>query len=513
MEILSVENLNFKYAGDKSETLTLKHINFRVNRGEFILFCGSCGCGKTTLLKLLKEEIAPAGEKSGSINIFDKTEKIGYLFQNPDSQIVCQTVEEELVFGAENLGMDRFEMARAVAELTAYLGIEKILHAKTEELSGGQKQMLNLASLLMMRPKILILDEPVSQLDPVCTWEFMNLLKKVREDFGLTILVAEHNLDVFLQEVDRVIYMEKGEIKLQCEKEEFIKNILAEGNSYYESLPETVKLYHTLGGGEDYVFTPARLMHKLNKQQLLAICESEKKENTTEKKEEILNIKGGYFRYEKNGRDVLCNLSLSLEKNKIYGMIGGNGGGKSTLFSVLSGYRKLYRGKIKVKGTVGILPQNPVYAFFMDTLKEDYQMIADEKEIETLLNKYTFFSEVSQWLSKNPLDLSGGQMQKAAIFKMLLKNPDILLLDEPVKAMDGYEKHLFAKMLEELKTSGKTILFISHDLEFVQRCAEETLFLFDGKISSKEQGEDMFVNNRFYTTVKGKIRGMLKEDE
>lgn len=513
MEVLSVKDLKFSYYLNETDTFhALQNITFSVEQGEIVLFCGLCGCGKTTLLKLLKEEIRPDGKMEGEIENRYGSMQTGYLFQNPEQQIVCRTVEEELVFGAENMDMPRDEMARSAAELAAYLGIEKMLHESTQSLSGGQKQILNLASLLIMKPRILLLDEPVSQLDPVCTWEFMNLLKKVREDFGLTILVAEHNLDLFLPEADKVIYMENGRINYQGKKDLFIRKMFQEEKKFVESLPETVKLYHEAGGTEEWPFTAATLIKALNQEQRKVLFPEDLELEDSRGGQEVILIRGGYFRYEKNSRDILRDLDLSLYSGRIYGLIGGNGAGKSTLLSVLLGYRRFYRGKYQANPGMALLPQNPAYAFLKDTLMDDCRMIASVERIEELLNEDAFFSDVRQWLSKNPLDLSGGQMQKAAVFKILLKDPDILLLDEPVKALDGYEKEVFLQLLKRMKEKGKMILVVSHDLEFLQRVADECLFLYDGKISAQEACGRMFVNNRFYTTVKGKIKGMLQDE-
>lgn len=513
MEVLSVKDLNFKYSSTEEagkEGFKLKNVSFTAERGEMILVCGPSGCGKTTLFRLLKEEIKPAGIMTGTIKNIYGSDRTGYLFQSPDSQIVCQTVEEELAFGAENLGMKREEIGRSVAEISAYLGIEKILHARTAELSGGQKQILNLASILMMKPKILLLDEPTSQLDPVCTCDFISLLEKIREELNITIVLTEHNLDAFLSKADKVIYMEDGAIHYFGNADGFISKMLEENKNFRYSLPETVKIYVKNRKEKNpcgYPLTVRELLGKVNPDEIAFA------ENPNEsKRQEIMRIQSGYYRYEKNSQDILKSLDLSLEREKIYALIGGNGAGKTTLFSILSGYRKLYRGKCIIHGTVGVLPQNPAYAFFKDVLSEDYKMIADEERIDALFGQYEFCRGIKTFLDKNPLDLSGGQMQKAAIFKMLLRQADILLMDEPVKAMDGYEKKLFHDMLLELKKSGKTILFISHDLEFVQSAADHCLMMFDGKIIAEETPEDMFRDNRFYTTVKGRIRG-ISEDE
>lgn len=512
MEVLSVKNLDFQYEAEEKKVL--QNINIHIKKGETVLFCGPCGCGKTTLFRMLKEELRPSGNMQGEIKNLYKTEEIGYLFQNPDSQIVCQTVEEELVFGAENIGLSREEMVRDVAELTAYLGIEDLLWEKCTELSGGQKQMVNLASVLLMKPQILLLDEPVSQLDPVSTYEFIQLIRKLREDLNLTILIIEHNLDAFLNVVDRVVYMEEGCIDYQGNADGFVTHLLCNKKSFCHSLPETIKVsVEAQGEKQDaYPYTVKELLEQKGMQKKLQGKECNKKEKSKEKSDELLSVKAGYFRYEKQLPDVLRGIDFSMNKGEIYGLIGGNGSGKSTLFSVLSGYRKLYRGKYHQKERVGVLPQNPVYAFFKDVLKDDFKMIASEEKIEEILGKYEFCQGVREYLHKNPLDLSGGQMQKAAIVKMLLNDAKLLLMDEPVKAMDGYEKYLFSNMLKELKEDGKTICFISHDLEFVEKNADQCFMMFKGKIIAKEKPEKMFYNNRFYTTVRGKIKGMMKNE-
>ncbi len=528
MEVLSVKNLNFQYESD--ETFSLQNINIEVQRGEMVLFCGPCGCGKTTLFRLLKEELKPVGTCSGTIDNYYGNAFTGYLFQDPDSQIVCQTVEEELVFGAENLGMPPEEMARAVAEISAYLGIEDILHSKTTQLSGGQKQMVNLASILLMKPKLLLLDEPISQLDPVSTYEFIQLVRKLKDELDMTILIIEHNLEAFLKEADRVVYMEEGAVAYDGDADGFLNVLYGTNSSFRYSMPETVKVYVAQQSNRilqqnnytsqqnsqilqqnNYPLTIKELLRSMEIANMKEFAQV-KASAATINPNMAIRIKSGYFRYEKHAPDILKNLNLTLEAGRIYALIGGNGTGKSTLFSILSGYRKLYRGQCTISGRIGILPQNPVYAFFKDILEEDLQMVADSDRIQAILEEYEFCSGIRLLLHKNPLDLSGGQMQKAAIVKMLLNDAHILLMDEPVKAMDGHEKHLFGLLLQELKQAGKTILFISHDLEFVEANADEVMMLFDGQIIAKDTPQAMFRDNRFYTTVRGRIRGMIEDE-
>lgn len=268
MEVLSVENLEFQYKTE--ERKVLNSITLQIEKGEMVLFCGPCGCGKTTLFRLLKEELRPAGEIRGNIRNQYKTEAIGYLFQNPDSQIVCQTVEEELVFGAEHAGLSRQEMVRDVAELTAYLGIEDLLHKRTNELSGGQKQMVNLASILLMRPQMLLLDEPVSQLDPVSTYEFIRLIEKLRQDFQLTILVIEHNLDAFLKEADRVVYMDGGCVEFEGSADGLIDYLYSCNKPFFQSVPQTVKVYlEQKKKGDIYPYTVKSLLEQTDAKKII----------------------------------------------------------------------------------------------------------------------------------------------------------------------------------------------------------------------------------------------------
>lgn len=513
MEVLSVKDVTFRYEGDTE--FQLKKISFDVKQGEMVLLCGPSGCGKTTLLRLLKKELMPVGERKGEIWRRYESGRIGYLFQNPDSQLVCRTVEEELVFGAENIGMPFSQMGRAVAEITAYLGIEGMLQKNTAELSGGQKQMVNLASVMMMKPKVLLLDEPTSQLDPVSTYGFWQLIRKLQEELNLTIVMVEHNLDVFLKEADRVLYMENGTLHYDGSRDGFVSRMLREKRSFCASLPKTIRLLEQSRQllheePKQYPYTVQELLSCMDGR---VFMEAEGGQSQAAlKKKELVRIQGGYFRYEKNAEDVLKDLDLTLQPGSIYALIGGNGVGKSTLFSVLSGYRKLYRGSCSIKGRTGVLPQNPMYAFFKDVLYEDYKMLADEERIEQCLEQYEFCRGLRPYLKANPLDLSGGQMQKAAICKMLLLDAELLLMDEPVKALDGYEKALFRDLLEELLQAGKTILFTSHDLEFVEETAKECLMMFDGRIIARGSVDDMFLDNRFYTTVKGRIRGWIEDE-
>lgn len=532
MEVLSVKNLGFTY---KNSKFTLDDISFTLKKGELKLICGPCGCGKSTLLRLFKKEICPSGNIYGDIGYPGKAPVLGYLSQNTEASLVCDRVLDEIVFGAENMGMKPGKIGRLLAETTAYLGIEDILDKNCQELSGGQKQLVALASVLMMEPDILLLDEPTSQLDPVSTYDFVRLLVKLKDELGIAVLVAEHNLDAMLGVSDSVIYMEDGRIRIDGTRDELVKMLMKNKRPFAASIPETIKyavsenlvcegfpytireLYGLKASADsvrraeterDSTEKPEEL--KKQRDSTEKPEESKTDRNSVEKPEEsktetVVEVKKAWFRYEKKSEDVIKDLSLELRKGKIYGIIGGNGAGKSTIISLISGYRKPYRGKVKRNIDFGYLPQNPAYCFFKDVLLEDYELTAEKEEIEKLCSEYELFRNISGWFDKNPQDLSGGQQQIAAIAKLLLVNSDGLVMDEPVKGLDGSEKTALGELMRTLADRGKTVVFVSHDLEFVEDYADYCLMMFDGKIAVEDKPEALFKGNRFYTTVRGRM--------
>ena len=223
MELLQVENLTFSYPD--SGKPALRDVSFALAEGSFTIVCGPSGCGKSTLLKLLTKEIAPYGELHGARRYqgvsYEELEarvsgsQIGYLAQDPDSQIVMDTVWQELAFAPENLGMKTEEIRSRVAEMAAYFGIESWFHKKTEQLSGGQKQLLNLASVMTLEPRVLLLDEPTAQLDPIAAGDFFAMIGRLHRELGVTVLIAEHRLEEILPMADRVLFMDGGVIAEQ----------------------------------------------------------------------------------------------------------------------------------------------------------------------------------------------------------------------------------------------------------------------------------------------------------
>lgn len=530
MECYKIENLNFTYPKDSSPTLS--NINFTIKQGEFITVMGKSGCGKTTFLHLLKPMISPNGKKEGIIEFFGKNIdniseeeqvlKIGFVMQNPESQIVTDKVWHELAFGLENLGIKSEEIRGKVAETASFFGIQNLFHKKTSELSGGQKQILNLASVMVTNPDVLLLDEPTSQLDPIATREFFEILKKINIELGTTIIISEHRLEELFSVSDKIAVMEKGTVIIEDTPKK-VGDFLRKTNSdLYLSLPSPMRIY----GDVENKSTNFPLNVKDAKEWLFefsknnTVNKNHKKNADTKiqkEKKATIEIKEAYFRYEKNQNDVIKGLNLKVYEGELFSVLGGNGTGKTTALSLISGLNKPYRGKVLINGknlsqipnlytgVLGVLPQNPQMLFVKKNVKEELlDMFEKEKisfeEKEEKIKKISDLCQIEHLFGQHPYDLSGGEQQRVALAKILLKNPQILLLDEPTKGMDAYFKEIFANILSNLNKSGVTIIMVSHDIEFCAKHSDRCAMFFDGNITSYGEPLEFFKNKNFYTT-------------
>lgn len=542
MEIIKTENLTFKYKNNSK--MILDNISLNIYEGDFILLCGPSGCGKTTLLKHLKHLIAPVGTVSGNIyyngKAIGEVEKrklvsdIGYVFQNPESQIVCDKPFEEMAFGLENLGYPSNEIRRRVAEMASFFGIENYFEKDIHTLSGGQKQLLNLAAIMVMQPSVLLLDEPTSMLDPVCTGEFISIVNKINKELGLTVIICEHQLEAIYPIVDKVCYMEDGKIIAFDNPNNVAKYMFVNNSNMTYALPTPARIFKELTSEyiEDIDSTSIPLNvrdgriclnYYIEKNNIdvstlstLHAASIEKKQN---KDNCALKIENIYFRYEKSGNDILKNISFQTYENEIFSILGGNGVGKTTLLSLLTGINKPYRGKIKnpVNKEIAYLPQNPVHVFVKDTIKEDLEFLIkinklSKDVLEETINKYEFFKDVHNFYDSNPLDLSGGEQQKLAFLKILLLNPKIILLDEPTKGLDAFSKSNLAFILDTLKQSGISIIIVTHDLEFAAKFSDRCALMFNGEIVSLDIPTRFFTNNHFYTTGASKVTKNILQD-
>lgn len=520
MEVYRAKDLNFTYAG--CEKPALQHIDFSVNEGDFVLLFGASGSGKTTLLRLLKQEIAPAGHLSGELTYLGTSVRdvpyktsvaeIGYTAQNPDTQQVSEFVCNELRFLLENLGVSEAEINLRVAETVTFFGTEDLYSRRISTLSGGEKQIVNLQAVFVSNPRVLLLDEPLSQLDPFSCGRFVELLGRISRELGVTVFVAEHNIQPILPLVTKVLYLENGACTAFESADRFLEAQpsaspvtaipAALGIPVTAPVPKTVPACRELLKTLPSLPTPAL-------------------KTETEKQEVALRLSDVSFRYGRDEKDVLNGVSLDLRRGEIFSVVGANGSGKTTLLKVLSGVCKPYAGKRKASDTLRVanVPQNPQACFSFDTVLEVLQFAANPPAPKALfhaLNSKTPAENIkplesvksvveklglSDVLLSNPFDLSSGQQQRVAIARALLQSPDVLLFDEATKGLDSDRKKTLARLLNDLKGQGKAILLVTHDLDFAAEVSDRCALLFDGKLALTADNRAFFTESTVYTST------------
>ena len=606
MKIIELKKLSFRYSGEDKEVLS--DIDLAIEEGGFYVICGASGSGKSTLLRQLKTSLQPVGQRSGRIlyygrdleevSQYTQSAKIGFVFQNPDTQIVTDKVWHELAFGLESIGMPQDMIRVRVAEMASYFGIQNWFYQSTDTLSGGQKQLLNLASVMVMHPKVLLLDEPVSQLDPIAAADFMATIHKLHAEFGITVIMAEHSLEEVAAYVDEVIFMKEGRLIAKGKMEE-LGNILeihdpsmeeiltvpmqiARGYEKLQKKKEDTafttndRIPYTVALGQKWMaqrfplakqeeikgfpFTKQEETEKFafakqeEAQRFLGAKQEEAGRFTSVKQKEKKSLPAKNPKKQNRGKrsfdgkkipfaiqctelcyhypqadvDVVDHLSLFVEEGAIFALMGGNGSGKTTTLHLLGGLLKPQKGTIEFfgrslakykekelrNGILGVLPQDPTTLFVRKTVEEDlHEVLEEQNQIKT------FFGETKQeiWqnviallgiedlLKKHPYDLSGGEQQKAALAKVLLRQPAILLLDEPTKGLDAGSKKRLGELLVGLSQKKVTILMVSHDIEFCAKYATKTGLFFDGNIASMQDTKEFFVENHFYTTAANRM--------
>ena len=546
MEILKIKDLEFTYPNANQRAIG--PISFTVNEGDFVVCCGKSGCGKTTLLRLIKKELNPHGLKSGHVFYYGKdldlesnlgrktASEIGYVRQNPDNQIVMDKVWHELAFGLENMGLSNQVILRRIAEMTNYFGITTWYRKNTSELSGGQKQLLNLAAVMVMQPKLIILDEPTSQLDPIAATEFINTMRKLNEELGLTVIISEHHLEEVFPIATKVMVLQEGNM-VAFEKPREILGILNKPN-YQDlicGLPSAVRIFH--GSNEDKQKTLCPLTVKEGKEYINKLIHKEyikvRKElpinpqnySGSEKNQDVaIELKNIWFRYETNMPDILEDVSFEIIENEIFTIVGGNGSGKTTLLNVIAGVNYAYSGKIIIKGKnikkykngmlykkcLAYLPQNPQSVFIKSTVMEEYLELKKvlDKDKETLvkdIQRVAKILRIEELLYRHPYDLSGGEQQKAAFGKILLLEPKIILLDEPTKGIDAFAKREMISILKSLRLQGTTIVVVTHDIEFAAQVSDRCGLFFDKRLVAVDNTQEFFTENTYYTTVASRI--------
>ena len=461
---IEVRGLSFAYPG--ADAAVLEGLDWSVPQGAFALLVGGTGSGKSTLLSLLKPEIAPTGDLAGELRVLGEgvasmdvrasAGRVGYVFQDPENQIVCETVWHEMAFGLENLGLARDEMRRRVAETSYFFGLEDWLHRDTDTLSGGRKQLLSLAAVLALRPRVLLLDEPTSQLDPVAEKNFLHALFRVNRELGCTVVVATHQPRPMLEYATCAYRIEGG-----CVRE--VADLVS------------------LGGREG----------------LLALDSCQPAQGAAPG---AAAIREGWFRYDRASGWVLRGLDAAFSAGAVHAIVGGNGCGKSTMLSVLAKTAKLQRGRM-VRGTASaaLLPQNPKALLVAETVRDELMEWASACGYdEAAAREQTARLGLVGLEARHPYDLSGGQRQLLALAKLLLIGPELLLLDEPTKGLDLASRRIIARALRDHANAGGTVIMATHDLDFAEQVADDVAMMFDGEIACMEPPADFFADNVFY---------------
>ena len=545
MEMIKFYNMSFTYPGCNQPAL--KNINFSVKESEFVVVCGKSGCGKSTMLRHLKKNLMPCGKLEGNV-LYKGQEieelpkrlcasEIGFVQQNPDNQIVTDKVWHELAFGLESLGLDSSAIKRRVAEMASFFGIQTWFRKNINELSGGQKQLLNLASIMVMKPRLLILDEPTSQLDPISASEFISTLKKINSELGTTIIISEHRLEELFPVSDRVLVMDNGELVINDTPQAAIARISAgECKDMFYGLPAVAKIACVSGVNKNYPLTvkdgrmwlanqlgepePENTAEAFETASVKSLFKRKTKSNDTP----AISMRNIRFRYDKTGTDILRGVNIDIKQGEFFAVLGGNGVGKTTMLKVLTKTVKKDSGTVEINGKnydklsdrelffhgISYLPQNPqalftettVYKELMDVFSCD-KLPSDEKD--TLVCEMLNAMNLEQLRETHPYDLSGGEQQRLALGKLLLLNPKILLLDEPTKGIDPFFKRTLADILKRLCSQGVTILMVTHDIEFSATFADRCAMFFDGEIVSVGEPKEFFAGNSFYTTSANRL--------
>ncbi len=499
---IAVKILSFRYPN--AERKALDNISFKLPEGSFTTLCGTSGCGKSTLLRMLKPCLQPHGEMSGEIipelSEQQSAQDIGFVMQNPEAQICTDRVWHELAFSLESVGEQPHRMRRHIAECAEYFGLEEMFERETSSLSGGEKQLLALASAAALHPRLLLLDEPTSQLDPISARSFFDNVARLNRDFGITVIIAEHRLEELLPISDRVIVMDKGRITADCEPHELLR-ALPKDHPMLSAMPAAMRIFALSGADGDRSLRdwsrgepPVSIREG---RQCAAVTDYLRRNKPPVRElfkpdgKPVLTVKELCVSYGKRSPDALKAVSLSIYHGEVYALLGGNGSGKSTLLKAIFGIVKPLGGKITCAKALKLayLPQNPCEILGADTVRGE---LTDAE----LLAEFG----LTELAERNPLDLSGGEQQRLALVKLLSERPELLLLDEPTKGMDALSKAEFADFLRRTAGQGTSVLLVTHDVEFAAKCADRCGLLFNGEVVSEGEPTAFFTENYFYTT-------------
>jgi energy-coupling factor transport system ATP-binding protein len=516
--IIEVEGLRYTYPNVESPAL--RGVDLSIDEGEFILLTGPSGCGKTTFGRCLNGLIPHFynGDLEGSVlvNGLDVREhatsklalNVGLIFQNPDNQIFALTVEKDVAFGLENLGTPRAQMMEDIAWALNATGIDHLRDRGTHELSGGQKQRLAIASILTMRPRILVLDEPTSFLDPIGAERTFQVLDTLNRDHGITIILIEHRVDLAAKYVGKVVLFGEGRITRVGSPEDIF--LEEETRLAGIGVPKLVELTKRLRAQNlDMPVTPLSpeafirqinpiLPHRgiptaKNIPSDLDGFAGEHRSNP------LIQVEGVSYSYP-SGVEALRDVSLTIHKGEFIAIMGENGAGKTTLVKHFNGLLRPQSGRITFEDVditdlsvaalarkVGLVFQNPDDQLFSENVEKEISFALDnfgfekdvvEKRVGWSLN----LLDIEKYRESSPFILSGGERKRVALASVLAWDPDVVVLDEPTIGQDYRQKERLRHFLVQLRTQGKTIIIVTHDVEFVAECEPRIVLMAEGEI-------------------------------
>ena len=521
---IELSGVSFSYPAASEPVL--KDLDWEVPAGAFALLVGGTGSGKSTLLSLLKPQIAPAGELAGDVRVFGEpvrdlsdrrsAETVGYLFQDPENQIVCENVWHEMAFGLENLGTPQDEMRRRVAETSYFFGLEDWLHAETDTLSGGRKQLLSLAAILALRPRLLLLDEPTSMLDPIAEKNFLHALFRANHELGCTVVVATHQPRPMLDyatcayELAGGILHKVSDLAAVGAREPLFGTEDASQSTFLRISGQNGAKNNGFGAqsasdaegkGQKSANWSPTVEKRVAERGVLNGLGTQNVQRFEKMSIDIAaNVKDGWFRYDRAAGWVLRGLNAGFAAGQVHAVVGGNGCGKSTLLSIFAQTRKLQRGRCaRAAKSAALLPQNPKALLVGETVQEELAEWSGRcdygaSEIAACLKRMG----LAGLEARHPYDLSGGQRQLLALGKLLLIEPELLLLDEPTKGLDLASRRTIAAALRAHAASGGTVIMATHDLDFAEQVADDVSMMFDGELACTEPTQTFFATNMFY---------------
>lgn len=508
MEIISIENLTFTYP--KTQNATLSDVSLNISEGEFVTVCGPTGSGKSTLLRLMKKELMPNGTLKGKIFVdgeeitnsaaHSSAFTVGFVAQRCEEQLITDKVWHELSFGLENLNLPKSEIERRITEVCAFFGIEDWYEKSTAELSGGQKQLLNLAAVTAMRPKVIILDEPTSQLDPISAVSFLDMLTRLNRELAITVIIAEHRLEELYFRSDKVLFLQNHGVTI-FDTPQKVAEKMASDNSLLPFLPSVTQLFYLTGGKNNCPFSVTEGRRYVT-ENFKNEVQTFPTENPKAEKDVALSFKDVCFKYEKNRKNILDNMTFSVNRGEIFCLLGSCGTGKTTALLNMAGVLSPYRGKIEIFGkNIKSYKGLSLYNNCLAMLPQDVQNLFSKNTVaEELAKTDNTAIDLRELEKMHPYDLSGGEQQKLALNIVFASNPRILLLDEPTKAIDNFAKKELCALLKEFKNNGGTVVAVTHDAEFAAMVSDRCAFCFNGKINSCDNVRTFFSENNFFTT-------------